>query len=64
MAKQEKNYTFTTKDGHATVSMKTKGKDGRFHSATCPYPLRLEAKGRALTRKQVEEYLLAKVVNA
>ena len=64
MAKEKKNYTFTTKDGRATVSMQIKGKDGRFHSASCPYPFRPDGKGRALSRKQTEEFLLAKVVNA
>ena len=64
MAKEKKNYTFTTKDGRATVSMQVKGKDGRFHSASCEYPFRIEGKGRALSRKQTEEYLLAKIVNA
>ncbi len=64
MAKEKKNYTFTTKDGRATVSMRTKGKDGRFHSASCEYPFRIDSKSRALSRKQTEEYLLAKVINA
>lgn len=63
MAKEKKNYTFTTKDGRATVSMQIKGKDGRFHSASCQYPYRPDGKGRALSRKQTEEFLLAKVVN-
>lgn len=62
--KEQKNYTFTTKDGRATVTMKTKGKDGRIHSASCEYPFRIEGKGRALSRKQTEEWLLARVVNA
>lgn len=64
MAKEKKNYTFTTKDGRATVSMQIKGKDGRYHSASCQYPYRPDGKGRALSRKQTEEFLLAKVVNA
>ena len=62
--KEQKNYTFTTKDGRATLTMKTKGKDGRIHSASCEYPFRVEGKGRAMSRKQTEEFLLAKVVNA
>jgi len=64
MAKEKKNYTFTTKDGRATVAMRTKGKDGRFHSASCDYPFRESKNSRALSRKQTEEYLLAKVINA
>lgn len=63
-SKEKKNYTFITKDGRATVSMQIKGKDGRFHSASCEYPFRLTANGPRMSRKQVEEYLLAKVVNA
>lgn len=63
MAKEKKNYTFTTKDGRATVSMDIKGKDGRYHSASCQYPHRPDGKGRALSRKQTEEFLLAKVIN-
>lgn len=63
MAKEKKNYTFITKDGRATVSMQVKGKDGRFHSASCEYPFRLDINSRRMSRKQVENYLLAKVVN-
>lgn len=63
MTKEKKNYKFTTKDGRATVSMQIKGKDGRFHSASCEYPYRPDGAGRAMSRKQVEEFLLAKVVN-
>ena len=63
-SKEKKNYTFTTQDGRATVSMKVKGKDGLYHSASCEYPFKLYSDGRRFSRKQVEEYLLAKVVNA
>ena len=63
MAKEKKNYSFIVKDGRATVTMQVKGKDGRVHSASCPYPFKIYEGQRALSRKQVEEYLLAKVVN-
>lgn len=63
--KQEKPYTLRADRNHRIcLTMIDKGTDGKYHSASCEYPLivhKLDADGKLVmvkkTRKQIIEYL-------
>lgn len=65
--KQEKNYTYEVdrRFGRAELSMNEKGKDGKYHSVSCAYPLMKAVKGKdgetrlvQCSRKETIEHLL------